>query len=81
MTIAATWDAGLAWLAVALAVNTVASLFYYLRWIRAALRPAAEAPEPRAPHPHSGPARVAVLASTLSVLLGVAAGPVWVWLS
>jgi NADH-quinone oxidoreductase subunit N len=30
---AAAWDGGLAWLAVLAAVNTVASLFYYLRWI------------------------------------------------
>ncbi|SFL91940.1 NADH-quinone oxidoreductase subunit N [Streptomyces pini] len=29
----ATWDGGMAWLAVVAAVNTVASLFYYLRWI------------------------------------------------
>ncbi|GAB3325699.1 hypothetical protein GCM10027451_50630 [Geodermatophilus aquaeductus] len=30
---AAAWDGGLAWLVVLAAVNTVASLFYYLRWI------------------------------------------------
>ena len=29
----AAWDGGLAWLVVLAAVNTVASLFYYLRWI------------------------------------------------
>ncbi|WP_409332031.1 NADH-quinone oxidoreductase subunit N [Trujillonella humicola] len=29
----AAWDGGLAWLVVVAAVNTVASLFYYLRWI------------------------------------------------
>lgn len=30
---AAAFDGGMAWLAVLAAVNTVASLFYYLRWI------------------------------------------------
>lgn len=39
------WDVGLAWLAVAVAVNTVVSPFYYGRWIRAALRPAAQLDE------------------------------------
>lgn len=32
---AATWDGALVWLVVLAAVNTVASLFYYLRWIAA----------------------------------------------
>jgi NADH-quinone oxidoreductase subunit N len=31
---AAAWDGGYAWLAVVAAANTVASVFYYLRWIR-----------------------------------------------
>lgn len=78
-TLAATWDAGMAWLAVALAVNTVASLFYYLRWIRAALRPADRDGESTAAG--SGPALPAVAASTVAVLLGLAAGPVWLLLT
>ncbi len=36
-TLGATWDAGLAWPAVAVAANTAVSIFYYLRWIRAGL--------------------------------------------
>ncbi len=32
-TTTAAWDGGLAWLAVAVFLNTVVSLFYYLRWI------------------------------------------------
>ena len=36
----ATLDGGYGWLVVVAAVNTVASLFYYLRWIVGALRPA-----------------------------------------
>ena len=39
-TMGATWDACLARHAVAIALNTVVSLFYYPRWIRAALRSA-----------------------------------------
>ncbi|MGA8211391.1 MAG: NADH-quinone oxidoreductase subunit N, partial [Nocardioidaceae bacterium] len=37
---AAAWDGGLAWLAVAVVLNTVLSLYYYLRWVVAAYRPA-----------------------------------------
>ncbi|WP_241989381.1 hypothetical protein [Cryobacterium serini] len=32
-TLAAAWDGGLAWLAVIAVINSVASLFYYLRWL------------------------------------------------
>ena len=32
-TATAAWDGGMAWLAVAVLVNTLVSLFYYLRWI------------------------------------------------
>jgi NADH-quinone oxidoreductase subunit N len=35
---AAAWSGGLGWLVAIAALNTVASLFYYLRWITAALR-------------------------------------------
>lgn len=35
----AAWDAGYGWLVVVAAVNSVVSVFYYLRWINAALRP------------------------------------------
>ncbi|GAB3489513.1 MULTISPECIES: proton-conducting transporter membrane subunit [Flexivirga] len=44
---AATWDGGWAWLVVIAAVNTVASLYYYLRWI---------APAFARPDPATGPA-------------------------
>ena len=79
-TLAATWDSGLAWLAVALAVNTVASLFYYLRWIRAVLRPAPE-DEPGRRASVRGAAVAAGGAATAAVVLGLVAGPVWVLLS
>ena len=46
---AAAWDGGLIWLVVVAAVNTVASLFYYLRWIAPAF-----AGVPATPSVHEG---------------------------
>ncbi|WP_422741400.1 NADH-quinone oxidoreductase subunit N [Micromonospora sp. WMMD754] len=40
----AAWDGGLAWLVVVAAVNTVASLFYYLRWLVPTYTPAGWCP-------------------------------------
>ncbi|KIH96623.1 NADH-quinone oxidoreductase subunit N [Streptomonospora alba] len=77
----AAFDAGMVWLVVLAATMTVASLFYYLRWILPLFRAAD-------PHAQSAGAdsaggwstAVAVAAATLSLLLGVAAGPVLDWL-
>lgn len=63
----ATADAGLGWLVVLAAVNTVASVFYYLRWLVPALRTGTE-PVVTRPAP-------AYVAATLSVVIGVFAGP------
>jgi NADH-quinone oxidoreductase subunit N len=71
-TLSSTWDAGLAWLAVALAVNTVASLFYYLRWIRATLRTSDAERTPTT----VWPGWLAYATSTSTVVLGLVAGPV-----
>ena len=72
----AAWQGGAPWLTVALLVNTVASLAYYLRWIAVACRPAGPAEHP--PHERAQPrpsaAAVAVLAASVSVALGVASG-------
>ena len=77
-TMAAAWDAGLAWLAFALAVNTVVSLFYYLRWIRAALRPAADPDEVAGAGPGGSGARTAAFAAAAAtIVMGLAAGPLW----
>ncbi len=76
-TMGATWEAGLAWLAVAVAVNTVLSLAYYLRWVRAALRRAAPGEEGAAVGTGRGPLVAAGLAATATVVMGVAAGPLW----
>ncbi|MCI4042430.1 NADH-quinone oxidoreductase subunit N [Streptomyces sp. TRM75563] len=69
----ATVDGGYTWLAVLAAVNTVASLFYYLRWIMPALTPGGR---PAPPCRESRTARaVAYTCSFLSLAMGVAAGP------
>jgi len=65
-------QAGLGWLVV-VAINTVASLFYYLRWIAPALR----RPEPTTTSPVATAqpwASIAALAAAVSVVLGPLAG-------
>ncbi|RFS85785.1 NADH-quinone oxidoreductase subunit N [Actinomadura spongiicola] len=64
-------DGGHAWLAVVAAVNTVASVFYYLRWIIPLFGRRTGRPAPR---PARGASTVAVVAAVLSVLLGVGSG-------
>lgn len=69
----AAFDGGYAWLAVLAAVNTVASLFYYLRWIVPAVS------RTGTPGPAEGDraARyVAYAAAAVSLGLGLAGGPV-----
>jgi NADH-quinone oxidoreductase subunit N len=66
----AAFDAGLGWLVVIAAVNTVASLFYYLRWLAPAMR-ADPVPSDRADRWASATAYVA---APLSVALGPVAG-------
>lgn len=69
---AAAFDGGMAWLAVLAAINTVASLFYYLRWIAPMFRNEASG---RTDGSESRTARHgAVTAATLSLALGLAAG-------
>ena len=68
----AAWDAGFAWLTVALLLNSVLSLFYYLRWVAPLLRTAAPAAAAR-----SWGLRVAVGAGTVSVVLGLASTLLW----
>jgi NADH-quinone oxidoreductase subunit N len=63
-------DGGYTWLAVVAAINTVASVFYYLRWIVPAFA--------RAPRPditlRPGPHAVAYTTAALSLALGLASG-------
>jgi NADH-quinone oxidoreductase subunit N len=69
----AVFDGGYAWLAVVAAVNTVASLFYYLRWIV----PAVSRSGPPRPGDGDRAARgIAYVAAAVSLGLGLAGGPV-----
>jgi NADH-quinone oxidoreductase subunit N len=73
----AAFDAGLGWLAVVAAVNTVASVFYYLRWIAPLFRPASAAPQPAAARTAgTWSAAAAYTAASASLVLGLIAGPV-----
>lgn len=78
-TATAAWDGGYGWLALLVMLNSLLSLFYYLRWFGPAFARATE---------HSPsftltdkatrwPATVAVVAATASLGLGVLAGLVW----
>ncbi|KPN45931.1 NADH-quinone oxidoreductase subunit N [Mycobacterium intracellulare] len=76
-TATAAWDGGQAWLAITVFVNSLISLFYYLRWIIPSFqRPASDTTnDVFAAENHS--ARTAVVGAGLSLALGIAAGPVW----
>ncbi len=76
------WAGGFAWLAVLLFLNTLLSLFYYLRWIAPAFGfprggdPGAARAEPGgAALPWSS--SVAVGAAALSLVIGLSAGLLW----
>ena len=66
-------EGGLGWLAVLAVVNTVASVFYYLRWIAPAFRDA-DVDRAAAPPISLSSARTAYLASVVSLGLGLGGG-------
>lgn len=66
-------DGDFAWLAVVAAVNTVASVFYYLRWIVPLFRRPSAPPRP-APGATVVATAVAAAAALLSLVLGIAGG-------
>lgn len=77
----ATWQGGQSWLVVAAAVNTVASLYYYLRWLAPAFsverppaHPGGQPPPQAAGSSPRAVAMSAVTAGTVTVLLGLGAG-------
>ncbi len=78
LTIAVTWEAGLAWLAVLVAANTVLSLAYYLRWLAACLSAPREQDEADVADPPGRltAARLAYGCAVAAVALGLVAGPV-----
>ncbi len=76
-TATAAWDGGFAWLAVMVVLNTLVSLFYYLRWVVEMFRPADEEPAPEPRPVRVAPSAVALTAAGASVLLGLGAGALW----
>lgn len=78
-TTAAAWDGGHAWLAVVVFLNTLLSLFYYLRWIVPVYRPSEPAARTvtGAFSPTHWSGAVALGAALASLALGVGAG--WLW--
>ena len=78
-TATAAWDGGYGWLALIVMLNSVLSLFYYLRWFA----PVFARPDPQAAEfPGRGgvaawPAITAVVAATASLAMGILAGVLW----
>ncbi|WP_304481703.1 proton-conducting transporter membrane subunit, partial [Cryobacterium sp. Y11] len=82
-TLAAAWDGGLVWLVIIAVINSVASLFYYLRWLAPMF---SRAPVPPFSPPTSSPAtaaarvrrrwaaRSAITGATSILILGIVAG-------
>lgn len=75
-TATAAWDGGAEWLAVVVFVNTLVSLFYYLRWIIPAFQSSGE-PAREVFSAGKWSTGAAVVAAGLSLALGVGAGVVW----
>jgi len=74
----AAWDGGFWWLTVIAAVNTIVSLFYYLRWIAPAFRAAGpDTPGAGDFSPRPWAARTAVGAASLILAFGITAGLAW----
>lgn len=78
-TATAAWDGGFAWLALTVVVNSLASLFYYLRWIVPMYQAGEPMAEPTAGSLAARPwaAGAAVLAAVSSIALGIGAGGAW----
>jgi NADH-quinone oxidoreductase subunit N len=76
-TATAAWDGGQAWLAVVVLVNTVVSLFYYLRWIVPCYQRPARDGTAEVFAPNRWSTSAALVAAGLSLGLGIAAGVVW----
>jgi NADH-quinone oxidoreductase subunit N len=70
---AATIQGGLAWLVVLAVINTVASLFYYLRWIAPAFREPEDSVDPQ-PRSRGWARRTALASAALSLVLGLGGG-------
>ncbi|WP_216699169.1 NADH-quinone oxidoreductase subunit N [Arthrobacter sp. H14] len=78
-TFTAAWDDGFEWLVIVAALNTVASLFYYLRWIVPVFKHNEKRPGAGAdtlPVTHRASTVTAVVASAVVLAVGIFAGPV-----
>lgn len=74
----AAWDGGFWWLTVLAAVNTVASLFYYLRWLAPAFRAASpDSPGAGDFSPQPWAAGAALAGAVLILAVGIGGGMVW----
>ncbi|MFC6256086.1 NADH-quinone oxidoreductase subunit N, partial [Kocuria oceani] len=78
-TATAAWDGGHGWLVLVVVLNSVLSLFYYLRWFAPVF---ARPDQHTAGFPGRGgaaawPAATAGVAATASLVLGVLAGALW----
>lgn len=75
-TFTAAWDGGLAWLVVLAAANTVASLFYYLRWLAPLFRHPTQTPAPAVLSPASRrwAEGAAVTAAFAVLIIGIGSG-------
>ncbi|MEW1982550.1 proton-conducting transporter membrane subunit [Citricoccus sp. NPDC079358] len=78
-TATAAWDGGHGWLALVVMLNSVLSLFYYLRWFGPVYaRPPKNSPGfPRPGGAATWPATTAGAAATASLALGILAGFLW----
>lgn len=78
-TATAAWDGGLKWLALAVVLNSLISLYYYLRWIvpTVAVVPRSGRDLAGVVGTGRGPVVAALVAAASSVVGGVATG--WVW--
>lgn len=78
-TATAVWDGGHGWLALIVMINSLLSLFYYLRWLGPAFaRPTQRCPKiSRTDAVAAWPAATAAVAATASLGLGIGAGFLW----
>jgi NADH-quinone oxidoreductase subunit N len=70
----AAWDAGQPWLAIVVMINSMASLFYYLRWLAPTFgvdRPQSDGTADRS-GPRPAGRRITILTGAATLLLGVA---------
>lgn len=73
-TFTAAWDGGLAWLVVLAAANTVASLFYYLRWLAPMFSRAETMSPDTLPVLRRWAGGAAITAAFAVLIIGIAAG-------